>query len=60
MANWQNYKVYSEIELKNCTQVMSRETISSSNNLDVTFDKDDNVFCLNPSEAVINSFHEQK
>ena len=42
--------------MKNCTELLSKEIISLSNNKDVSFDSDEDVFCLDPSTAQINGF----
>ena len=42
--------------MKNCTELLSKEIISLSNNKEVKFDSDENVFCLDPSTAQLNAF----
>ena len=49
---------YRNVEMKNCTEVLSAETISVSNRPDISFDSDENVFCLNPSHAETNMFYD--
>ena len=45
----------SQIELKNCTEVLTEETISESNSDTIRFDTDDNILCLDPKDAQMNS-----
>ena len=37
-----------EVELKNCTEVLSKKVISESNTIVTKFDGDEHLFCLDP------------
>ena len=44
------------IDSKNCTQILSQEIIAASNGEELSFDKDENIFCLDPSEILTSDF----
>ena len=37
-----------EVELKNCTEVLSKKVINESNTKDQSSDSDEDLFCLDP------------
>ena len=54
--NWFTDEKLGSIKMKNCTELLSKEIISLSNNKGVSFDSDEDIFCLDPSTAQINGF----
>ena len=48
---------FKEIELKSCTEVLSKEIIAASNSQAIKFE-DDDVFCVDPSDAELELFYD--
>ena len=56
--DWVQLKNINKIEIKNCTKVLSQETISASHSAEINFATDHYTYCLDPHNMELNEFYD--